>query len=91
VSANNNENEKEKSVLRQVYEASTIGIQFALSIFGGLAFGYFLDRLFGTSYLKFVFLFFGILAGFWELFKVVKKQEGKDIGRSDSGNDKKDH
>ncbi len=91
MSENNNEKDKEKSVLRQVYEASTVGIQFALSTFAGLAIGYGLDKFFGTSYLKFVFLFFGILAGFWELFKVARKQEDRNIGRSDSRDDKKDH
>lgn len=81
----------EKSVLRQAFEASTVGIQLVVSTFAGLAIGYGLDRLFGTSFLKFVFLACGIAAGFWEIFKVVKKQEEKDRGRPDSTDDSKDH
>lgn len=78
-------------MLRQVFEASTVGIQLVVSTFAGLAIGYGLDKLFGTSFLKFVFLAFGIAAGFWEIFKVVKKQEENDSGRTDSTDDSKDH
>jgi len=52
-----------------------VGIQLVVSTFAGLAIGLGLDWFFGTSFLKFVFLALGIFAGFWELFKVVKKQE----------------
>ncbi len=85
------EQNKEKPVLRQLFEASTVGIQFALSIFVGLAMGLGLDKLFGTSFFKFVFLGMGIIAGFRELFRVAKKQEGKNSGNSDASNDSKDH
>jgi ATP synthase protein I len=85
------DNNDEKSMLRQVFEASTVGIQLVVSTFAGLAIGYGLDKLFGTSFLKFIFLAFGIVAGFWEIFKVVKKQEEKDSGRTDSTDDSKDH
>ena len=78
-------------MLRQVFEASTVGIQLVVSTFAGLAIGYGLDKLFGTFYLKFIFLLLGIIAGFWEIFKVVKKQEEKDSGRTDSTDDSKDH
>ncbi len=85
------DNNDDKSVLRQVFEASTVGIQLVVSTFAGLAIGYGLDKLFGTSFLKFIFLAFGIVAGFWEIFKVVKKQEEKDSGRTDSTDDSKNH
>ncbi len=85
------DNNDERSVLRQVFEASTVGIQLVVSTFAGLAIGYGLDKLFGTSFLKFIFLAFGIVAGFWEIFKVVKKQEEKDSGRTDSTDDSKNH
>jgi len=85
------DNNDDKSVLRQVFEASTVGIQLVVSTFAGLAIGYGLDKLFGTSFLKFIFLAFGIVAGFWEIFKVVKKQEEKDSGRNDSTDDSKNH
>ncbi len=85
------EQDKEKSVLKQIFEASTVGIQLVLSTFAGLAIGYGLDKLFGTSFLKFIFLFMGIIAGFRELFRIAKKQEGKNSGSYDATNDRKDH
>jgi len=71
------------------FRGEHVGIQLVVSTFAGLAIGYGLDKLFGTSFLKFIFLAFGIVAGFWEIFKVVKKQEEKDSGRTDSTDDSK--
>ena len=85
------EKEKEKPVLKQIFEASTVGIQLVLSTFVGLAIGLGLDKLFGTSFLKFVFLAVGIIAGFRELFRIANKQEGKNSGSSDAADDTKDH
>jgi ATP synthase protein I len=83
--------EKEKPVLRQIVEASTVGIQLVLSTFLGLAIGLGLDKLFGTSFLKFVFLAVGIVAGFRELFRIANKEDGKKSGSSDAADDSKDH
>jgi hypothetical protein len=33
----------------------------------------------------------GIIAGFRELFRIAKKQEGKNSGSSDATDDTKDH
>ena len=79
----------EKSVTRQLFEASTVGIHLVLCTFAGLAIGYGLDLLFGTGWLKFLFLFFGIAAGFWELFRIAKKQEDKDGAGTTAADDKK--
>jgi F0F1-type ATP synthase assembly protein I len=38
----------------------------------GYIFGYYLDKAFGTSFLKPVFLLFGIAAGFIEVFRELK-------------------
>lgn len=79
------EKEPEKSVLRQLFEASTVGIHLVISTFVGLAIGYGLDRLLNTSpYLTFIFLFIGIISGFRDLIRIAKKQE-----RSDGVDDKK--
>ncbi len=70
------EKKPEKPVLRQVFEASTIGIHLVISTFVGFAIGYGLDSLFDSSpYLTFIFLILGIIAGFRELLKIAKKQE----------------
>lgn len=66
----------EKPLFRQLLEASSIGIHLVVSTFIGLAIGYGLDKLFGTSpYLTVIFLIIGIIAGFWELIRIAKKQE----------------
>lgn len=68
--------EPEKPLLKQLVEASSVGIHLVVSTFVGLAIGYGLDKLLGTSpYLTFIFLIIGIIAGFRELIRVAKKQE----------------
>lgn len=70
------ENKPEKPVFRQLLEASSVGIHLVLSTFTGLAMGYGLDRLFGTSpYLTLIFLIIGIIAGFMELVRIAKKNK----------------
>jgi len=70
---------KEKPVLKQLLEASTVGIQLVLSTFVGFAMGYFLDRFLGTSpWLTAIFLILGIIAGFRELLRVARRQNGSD-------------
>ncbi|MGE5237205.1 MAG: AtpZ/AtpI family protein [Chloroflexota bacterium] len=66
----------EKSVLKQVFEASTVGIHLVLSTFFGLAIGYGLDRLFGSfPYLSIFFFIVGVVAGFREVLRVARKAE----------------
>lgn len=82
------EKEEKKSFFRQlsgnifdkdVYYAFSVGIHLVLCTFAGLAMGYGLDSLFGTKpWLSFLFLVFGIIAGFRELFRVAKKQGKED-------------
>lgn len=68
------EKQPEKSLFRQLFEVSTIGINLVVATFAGLAIGYVLDRLFGTSpYLTIIFLIFGIIAGFREMVRVAQK------------------
>ena len=63
----------EESIIKQLMRASTVGIHLVVSTFVGLAIGYFLDRLFGTSpWLTVIFLFLGIVTGFRDLFRMVK-------------------
>ena len=66
----------EKSIFGQLLDASSVGINLVASTFVGLAMGYGLDKLFGTSpYLMVIFLVFGIAAGFRNLLKIAKKQD----------------
>ena len=73
------EKKPEKSLLGQLLDASSVGIQLVLSTFAGLAIGYGLDHLFGTSpWLTFIFLILGIISGFRELFRIARKADKSD-------------
>ena len=66
----------EKPLMRQLWEAWTVGYNMVLSTFVGLGIGYGLDYLFHTSpWLTIIFLIIGIITGFRELFRIAKKQE----------------
>ena len=53
---------------------SSLGISVALAIFIGLGFGVWLDRKFDTSpWLTLIFLVFGIIAGFRNIARVIKR------------------
>ena len=76
----------EKSLLGQLLDASSVGIQLVASTFAGLAIGYGLDRLFGTSpWLTCIFLIIGIISGFWELLRVARKVDKSDNDGNSKG------
>lgn len=65
--------ETKKTVIQLAY-ASSIGIAMVLTIFGGLYLGFYLDRKFDTGYtLTIIFLVIGIIAGFRNLYVLIKK------------------
>lgn len=69
----------EKPLLKQLLQASTVGLYLVISTFVGLAIGYFLDSIFNTSpWLTIIFLIFGIIAGFRELLRMARKQNNGD-------------
>lgn len=61
------------SLLRQLLQASAVGLQLVFATFIGFAMGYGLDTLLGTNFLKFVFLVLGLIAGFRELFRFARR------------------
>ncbi len=68
--------EEKRTLWRNLLEASTVPLNVVVATFVGLAIGYGLDKLFGTSpYLTFIFLILGIVAGFRELFRFARSQE----------------
>lgn len=76
----------EKSVFKQLLQASTVGLNLVISTIIGLAIGYGLDyamdKWFGIHtkpWLTMIFLLFGIISGFRDLVRMAKK--------SDSDND----
>jgi len=75
--------EEKRTLWRNLLEASTVPLNVVVATFVGLAIGYGLDKLFGTSpYLTFIFLILGIVAGFRELFIFARSQEDGD-GKED--------
>ena len=76
----------EKSLFGRLLEASSVGIQLVVSTFAGLAIGYGLDRLLGTSpWLTFIFLVIGIISGFRELLRVARKADESDNDGNSKG------
>jgi ATP synthase protein I len=72
-------NKKEDGNLKGLILMSTIGISMGISIVIGLAMGYYIDRYLGTKpWFMLLFLIFGIIAGFRNLYKSVKQYGIKD-------------
>jgi len=63
-----------RQMIRELGWYSALGFSVALSVFIGLFIGLFLDKLFGSGpWLMFVFLGFGIVAGFNNIYLAIKK------------------
>ncbi len=68
-------NEEKKSLLKTLGMVSTMGISFAVSIVIGGFIGLKLDEWLGTNHwFFFIFLFFGIVAGFRNMFILARKE-----------------
>lgn len=71
-----NMKKKPDGFVRELIYYSSLGLQVAFSIFIGLFFGLWLDSKFGTApVFLFVFLGFGIAAGFRNILLAVKKSK----------------
>jgi len=65
-----------KGMIGQLAKLSIIGIEMVVSTFIGLAIGIYLDNKFETApWLTIVFLIIGIIAGFRNIFREIKKLE----------------
>ncbi|MEE8573985.1 MAG: AtpZ/AtpI family protein [Thermodesulfobacteriota bacterium] len=65
---------KKDGRLRGLATLSSIGIHIVAATLIGLLIGVYLDKFFGTApWLMIIFLFFGIAAGFRNMFAVVKR------------------
>ena len=61
---------------RKWLDYSSVGLMFPASIIVGFGLGYLLDSLFHTApILMIVFLFYGIAAAFYNLFKVTRSDD----------------
>ncbi len=69
------EQPRKKSAWVTAGEYSALGFILPSSVFAGYLIGAWLDRVFGTTYLYFVFLMLGIVGGFIHIFRFLKKHE----------------
>jgi len=61
---------------RENLNAWMVGLNLVISTFVGLGIGYWLDRYFSTRpWLTLIFLVLGIISGFREMFRMVRKQD----------------
>ena len=69
--------EKEtRGMIGQLAKLSIMGIEMVVSTFIGLGMGIYLDKKFETApWLTIVFLIIGIIAGFRNIFREIKKLE----------------
>jgi ATP synthase protein I len=71
----------EQNAWKALGELSSIGLALVVATVLGLAGGYYLDRWLGTSpWLTLIGLVLGIVAGFVNLFRSVKRAERNDDG-----------
>ena len=76
--------ENKKSLIRTLGLISSMGISVALAIAIGVYMGLTLDRWLGTDpWFFFIFLFFGIAAGFRNIYIIA----GKEIKKDENGKD----
>lgn len=63
----------EPNVGRMLARYLSLAMMLPVATFVGYVMGYLLDKLFHTTFLKIVFLLFGIAAGFLDLFRELAK------------------
>lgn len=74
--------EEKKRLLKALGMISTMGISVAVAIVIGVFVGRQLDKWFGTApWFFFIFLFFGIAAGFRNIYIIA----GREIRKDDNG------
>jgi ATP synthase protein I len=73
----NSRKDDKRRTFQQLNLILSVGMVFPVSIVIGYAIGYFLDKWLGTTWLKIVFLLFGVAAGFVGFFRMIS-QVGSD-------------
>jgi F0F1-type ATP synthase assembly protein I len=78
--------ENRKSLIKTLGLVSSMGVSVAMAIAIGVYVGLALDRWLGTRpWFFFIFLFFGIAAGFRNIYVIVGREIKKDAGGKDNG------
>lgn len=63
-------------LMQQFGKYYSVAFLVPAAVLVGFAIGYLLDKLFGTSFLKIVFLFLGLASGMIELIRELNKDDG---------------
>ncbi len=66
---------QKKSIWVIAGEYSSLAFVLPSCVFAGYLIGYWLDKYFGTTYLYLVFMILGIISGFLQIFRFLKKHE----------------
>jgi ATP synthase protein I len=69
----NSRKDDKRRAFRQLNLILSVGMVFPVAIVIGYAMGYYLDRWLGTTFLKILFLLFGIAAGFISFFRMISQ------------------
>jgi len=69
---------RNKNLLVQVEEYVALALMLPIATFVGYGIGYLLDKLFGTSFLKIVFLVLGIVSGFVQVIRQLSQDSRND-------------
>jgi len=78
-----------REYFRILARASSMGLAMVLATVIGLVIGYYLDKLFGTfPWLMLIFFGFGIVAGFRNLYILLKRTEKAMKQRDDREKDR---
>jgi F0F1-type ATP synthase assembly protein I len=64
--------ERDRNGMQQLGKYLGLAFLFPCCALVGYVIGYYLDKAFGTSFMKLLFLLFGIAAGFIEVFRELK-------------------
>ena len=63
------------SLVRQFGKYYSLAFLLPVSILVGFVIGYLLDKAFGTSFLRIIFLFLGVAAGIIEVIRELSKDD----------------
>jgi len=84
-------NRKKNKHFESLGLASMMGIHLVSGVIVGMAMGYYLDKFFDTKpWLTLIFLIFGIIAGYKNMFREMQRIQKKEAEADVPENSKKD-
>lgn len=84
-------NKKKNKHFESLGLASIMGIHMVSGVIVGMAFGYYLDKFFGTKpWLLLLFLILGIIAGYRNMFREMQRIQKKEAEADAQENSEKD-